>query len=273
MRSVESRYCSSARLGAATVFVLAVAVLIAHGLYQKAVADGISAAPEQVLAELDQANALRAEISREQSNWRQEQEKMELLLTTIRNQTRNCQAQASRDRKLRQQRLEEVTALGANQKRLADIETMLDTLCERVELSMEKLRSAHFPGLIPPDRAQGITDPAGRLALAIGRMEEAAGRCRNSSVELVVGLLGDQELTVKLLRAGGAAAWWVSLDGQQAGTAKMASGKLVLTRAIDMRDIQNINMAFNVIEGRVTPAWMLLPAGRLRPESIEKASK
>jgi len=248
-------------------------VLAGHGVSQTASRNGGLPVSEQVLAELDQANAARAELSGEQSKWRTEKQKIELLLSTIRQQTRNCQARADRDNELRQQREKQIAAFETNRKRLADIETMLDSLCERLEISLAKLQARNFPGLVPPDKAQRITDPGGRLASAVRRIEETRVRSKNSAIELVVGSLEGEELTVKLLRAGAVAAWWVSLDGLQAGTAKMDRDKLVLTRATGPGDVQAINTAFNVIEGRLAPVWLLVPVGQLQVTPTKEAKK
>ena len=273
MLPVKSRYSRYSRWCVALVCVSIFLVLAGHGVSQTTSRDAGLPVSEQVLAELDRANAARAKLSSEQSKWRAEKQKIELLLSTIRQQTRNCQAQADRDNKLRQLREKQIATFETNRKRLADIETMLDSLCERLEVSLAKLRAENLPGLVPPDRAQSITDPAGRLASATGRIEEALARGKNSSVELVTGSLAGEEITIKLLRAGAAAAWWVSLDGLQAGTARMERGKLVLTRAAEAVDNQSIIAAFNVIEGRLAPSWLLLPADQLKISSDKEAKQ
>jgi hypothetical protein len=271
MQFAKTRALYANRWGVALALTLILILLVGRGISQDASSKGSGFLPEQVLAELEKANAARTELSNAQAEWRAEQQKIELLLSTIQQQTRHYQAQAGRDTELRLQREKQLVAFETNRKRLEDIETMLDTLCERLEVSLAKLRAASLPGLIPPDRAQHITDPAGRLASAAGRIMEANVRCRNCSVELVVGLLDGEELTVKLLRAGGVAAWWVSLDGLQAGTGKILDAKLVLTSVTSPGDIKNINAAFNVIEGRLAPTWLLLPAGQLQVTPAKEA--
>lgn len=273
MQFVKSRYFRRGRWGVALLFALVFLGPVGRGASRTAPSDGAPSLPVQVLAELEQANAARAELSRVQSRWRDEKQKIELLLSTVRQQRDHYQARADRDNELRQEREKQLAAFETNRKRLADIEAMLDALCERLEVSLGKLQARSFPGLVPPDRAQRITDPAGRLASAVGRIEETRLRAKNSAIELVVGSLDGEELTVKLLRAGSAAAWWVSLDGLQAGTAKMDRGKLVLARATSLADIQAVNTAFDVIEGRLAPVWLLVPAGQLRITPAEEAKR
>jgi len=273
MRFAESRYYHHGRWGLALVFALVFLGLVGHVLSKTAPSEEAASLPVQVLGELEQANTARAGLSKAQSQWQEEKQKIDLLLSTVRRQRDHYQARADRDNKLRREREKQLAAFETNRKRLADIEVMLDTLCERLEISLEKLRARNFPGLVPPDKAQRITDPGGRLVSAVRRIEETRLRAKNSAVELVVGSLEGEELTVKLLRAGAAAAWWISLDGLQAGTAKMNRDKLVLTSATGPGDVQNIQAAFNVVEGRLAPLWLLVPAGKLQVTPVKEAGK
>jgi len=273
MQFVKLQYSLHGRWGVALVFALIFLVLAGNGVSQTAPSDRTPPLPRQVLGELEQANSARAQLSKARSQWRGEKQKIDLLLSTVRQQRRHYQAQADRDNELRQKREKQLAAFETNRKRLADIEVMLDTLCERLEVSLAKLQARNFPGLVPPDKAQRITDPGGRLASAVRRIEETRVRSKNSAIELVVGSLEGEELTVKLLRAGAAAAWWVSLDGLQAGTAKMDRDKLVLARATGPGDVQAINTAFNVIEGRLAPVWLLVPLGQLQVTHTKEAKK
>jgi len=140
---------------------------------------------------------------------------------------------------------------------------MLDALAERLEKALGVLAAESLPGLVPPDTAAGVTDPARRFDAAVARLEETEGRLGTATVEIVTGALGGREVTVRLLRVGGVAAWWTSLDGSRAGAARRDGDVLALTPASSPEVVEAIQKAFAVAEGRAAPDWVVLPAGHL----------
>jgi hypothetical protein len=222
----------------------------------------------KVMAELQGANTARSRLLKEEQDWEMEKQRLELLRSTIVEETRRLRAAASEDKKRETELRKKMTIAEARQQRLTQIEAMVDALAERLEKALEVLSKRSLPGLIPPDTAAGIIDPSRRLAAAAGRLDQAHRRARASGIEIVEGRLDKEPVTIKLLRAGGAAAWWISLDGKRAGTATVENGSLVLKASTGPNDIAEIRKAFSIVSGQVAPDWVTLPAHHIeaKPE-------
>ena len=216
-------------------------------------------APQQIMNELRQANTARAQLLREEQEWAMESERLELLLATLGDETKRLTGEAAEADTARAGFRQQLAGLRAQQERFEQVEAAIDTLCERLEEALDALAARSLPGLVPPDRAAGITEPDKRLAAAVGRLDETARRGLKAAVEIVQGDLEGKTLTIKLLRLGGVAAWWVAFDGGQAGTAAMAGGTLALKPAASPEDTEAITKAFAIVEGRAAPHWVLLP--------------
>jgi hypothetical protein len=223
-------------------------------------ADDAGTVPERIQAELTVAHRARSQLAEEERAWAEEKERLNLLLTTVRRRTEQLQAEAGDAAAARDALREEVESLSAKRERLDAVETLLDTLAERLEQDLAALAAGTLPGLVPPDAAAGITDPARRFDAAVARLQETESRLGTVTVEIVTGILDGREVTVKLLRAGAAAAWWTSLDGQRAGTARLDGDRLVLTPVDSAATADAVRKAVAVAEGRAAPAWVLLPA-------------
>ncbi len=222
-----------------------------------------AAVPDQVRAHLAAAHRARSQLGEEKEAWAAEKERLELLVSAVRRRAQRLKAEAEKARADRDDLREDVEALSAKKARLEAVEALLDSLAERLEKGLEALADGSLPGLVPADTAAGVTDPARRFDAAVARLEETEARLGTATVEIVTGSLDGREVTVRLLRVGGAAAWWTSLDGRRAGVARQAGDGLALTPADspDARDA--IRKAFAVAEGRAAPDWTLLPAGHL----------
>jgi len=221
----------------------------------------LAAAPVQ--AHLAAAHRARSQLAEEEQAWAVERERLELLIAAVRQRAQRLRADAQKAAKKRADLAGEVEALSAKQERLRQVEAMLDALAERLEKALGVLAAESLPGLVPPDTAAGVTDPARRFDAAVARLEETEGRLGAATVEIVTGTLGGREVTVRLLRVGGVAAWWTSLDGSRAGAARRDGDVLALTPASSPEVVEAIQKAFAVAEGRAAPDWVVLPAGHL----------
>lgn len=252
----------SRRLGRRAAAVLGAALLLASGVATAEDASRPAAKPaiaEQVMEELRAAGAARAQLLRERQGGTLERKELELLKDTVRREAERQKAIAAEARKVEARLRKRLAKRKAQQRRLESVEAAVDAVCERLEKALAALAKRSLPGLIPPDRAAGITEPGRRLAAGVERLDEARRRTKRAGVEVVGGDLGGRTTAVKLLRVGGAAAWWLSLDGTQAGTATLRGGRLVLRAATDAQDVSAIRKAFATAEGRGTPSWALLP--------------
>ena len=69
---------------------------------------------------------------------------------------------------------------------------------------------------------------------------------------------------MELLRVGGAAAWWRALDGEQAGTATIEDGEVILVAVTDPAVASAIIKGVDIAKGRVAPALVELPVHHAR---------
>jgi len=215
--------------------------------------------PEKVQAHLAGAHAARTELAKERETWAMEKERLELLASTVRSEAERFRA-AAEEAKSNEAKLRSRTeALQAQTQRLEQLEAMIDTVAERLEQALSALAAQSLPGVVPPDVAAGITEPARRLAASAGRLDETRLRTQRSGIELVVGTLGERQVTVRLLRAGAVAAWWMTLDGKQAGTAAVRDGKVTLRPSKTPDEAAAIRKAFAIADGHTPPDWILLP--------------
>ena len=138
------------------------------------------------------------------------------------------------------------------------LETLMSELTALVQLALEKRLPTLPPGALPTPLIEGAT-PAEKLASAMKTMSEAERRAGQVSIELVEGTLGTQVRSVELLRLGGLAAWWSSLDGSEGGSATMSNGKLTLELTSDAAVQQAIAQAIRIARGRAAPSLVTLP--------------
>jgi len=242
--------------------LLVIALLVAAPSAVGAASKQTPRVPEQVMAELSAANAARAARLREQQAWALEKQRLGLLQGAVEAETKRLADAAAEARRQAVDLRKRVAVAQARQKRLESVEAMVDALAERLEKALETLAVATLPGVVPLDKAAGITDPAARLAAAVQRISDAEQRAREPGIELVTGTLAGQPATVKLLRIGGVAGWWMTLDCERTGTAVVQDGKLVLHPAGMLDDAVAIKKAFSIAEGRAAPHWVLLPLRR-----------
>ncbi len=248
------------RLRHAMVAVAALAAAAGAGEASKP--SGDAPVGEQAMAQLHAANAAREQLLREEESWRGEKQRLRLLLDTVRREAEELEKRAAEAGAQAVELRKPIGDLKASQQRLEQVEAMLDALADRLEKALAKRYQNTLPGLVPVDRAARITDPTARLTAAAQRLDEARRQARRAAVEVVTGRLVAREITVKLLRIGGVAAWWTTLDGERAGTAAVQQGRLLLTPASKGGQAA-IQRAFAIVEGRAAPDWALLPADHI----------
>jgi len=227
-------------------------------------ADDAATIPQKVQAHLAAAHRARSQLAEEEQAWAIERERLELLVSAVRRRAERFKAETEQAGAARADLQKKVDTLSARKRRLEAVEALLDALAEHLEKDLETLSAETLPGLVPPETAAGAGDPARRFDAAVARLADTRRRLATATVEIVTGTLAGREVTVKLLRAGGAAAWWTSLDGTRAGTARRDGGRLALTPAASPEGARAIRRAFDMAEGRAAPDWIVLPAGHLK---------
>jgi len=213
--------------------------------------DPASAALEQLRA----ANQARTELARDVAKWQVERERLAAIVSATEAERDRLKADAEADEKKAEAARLELATLGAG----SDLELVRGILTAGAAVQLDQLRA--LATQLPP----GVVSlpPAGESAVdfdtIIKTVEAAERAAAGVAVEVVTGRLEGKDVAVKLLRVSGAAAWWVSLEGNQAGTSFRRQGVLELTSAARDEDRKAITQAVNISEGRLTPALLVLP--------------
>lgn len=209
--------------------------------------------PQALMADLVAANEARAAVGREANAWDHERARIQALVDAITEERDRLTAEA--------ERLATATAdLEAERRRLGDssdldaVRADLDASATAVREALQALAVQVPPGTVDVPAAGGerAFDEAMR---ALDVSERAASQV---VVEIVTGRRGQGDLAVKLLRAGGAAAWWESLDGSAGGIATMRDGMLILEDG-DEALRQAVHQAILISEGRAPAGPVVLP--------------
>jgi len=208
---------------------------------------------QTALESIRAANVARTATASEAEAWRNERERIAALIEANATEAQRLRQDLDEVEKERQAATAETARLGADVS-LQRARKILDQAATEVHQRLVTLAAAHPPGavVVPAGTAEDLDEAVHALA----QSERSAATL---SIEVVPGRIGGQEMVVKLLRASGAAAWWLAMDGRQAGVATMADGHLVLTPVTDDIDADAIRRAITITEGRQAGAVMVLP--------------
>lgn len=199
-----------------------------------------AADPETDLRAAYEARAARAA---EERAWTQERERLQAAIDALTAQSREDRTAAT-DLEARiaavRSGAPEVQATAAVRSRIAPREAELVA-------GLAALRASALPGTIavPAETAAAVD--------ALDAAERAAGQVA-ASIETV--RIDGRDLAVRILRAGLHHAWWISLDGAEAGPVTVAAGALSCTRAADPAAIRSL---FAQFDGREAPRWLAVP--------------
>jgi hypothetical protein len=144
----------------------------------------------------------------------------------------------------------------------SDLDTLRQRLAEtaaRLASGLQALAPGQPPGVIALSSSPDAFDAAVR---ALDLAERAAGTV---AIEVVVGERNGRREAVRLLRVGGAVAWWTAVDpaATAAGTARWDGEGLVLVDA-EGADVAAIRNAFAQVDGQAPAGVSLLPLGDRR---------
>jgi hypothetical protein len=209
------------------------------------------------LEHLRAANVARAELARAEAAWRSERERLAAAIAATRAEVARLERDAADAEGQRDQARARLAAIGG----ASDLDTVrmrLDEAAKSLRTALTTVATTVPPGVVVLSSDDLAGDAAFDAAVrSLDAAERAAGTL---AVEVVSGTRAGQMEAVKLLRVAGAAAWWVSLDGRAAGTARMSDGKLHLDAAAEERTRLAITAALAQAEGRAQPTIILLPA-------------
>ena len=211
---------------------------------------------DDAVEHLRSANELRSQRAQEEQAWLLEKERQDVLLSSLSDELERIEAKRkallSQIKTLEVERPKEVVESST---KLATFMTEIATL---IETELQSRQSTLPPGALPsPLLEEG--PPADALASALKTISEAERRAAQISIELVEGKLGATKRSVELLRMGGLAAWWSSLDGSESGTAIMQNGELILELSTESATTNAISQAIRIARGRAAPSLVSLP--------------
>jgi hypothetical protein len=210
------------------------------------------------IAQLSAANAARVEQAEREAAWNIERQRLLALIAATQAEQARLERAATEAETEREEAIAATKALNDDSD-LIKSRSQIAESAERMRVQLQTMASTFPPGSISSIDAR-ITGDAlfDDVIRALDSSERAA---TTISVEVVTGQRDGHTEAVKLLRAAGAAAWWVSFDGQAAGIALMNAGTLQLHASTDRRTIDAIRSALAQAESRSPPALVVLPLG------------
>jgi len=133
-----------------------------------------------------------------------------------------------------------------NSREIESSDVFLHELSKIIEGRLNKLAQLRTPGSIATSQTHIFS--ANRLeglSAALRRLTESQKRARSTSIEWITATLQNKTTQVKILRLGGVAAWWQSIDGSKVGSLGITKqGKIILNTAANKKDQDAIQAAF-----------------------------
>ena len=241
-------------------------LLLAGTLAFSAQQDSEQTLPQKVMKELQAADASRSQLVEAEQRWRSEKQRLKMLLQAVRRETERIDSAAEDAERKADTLRKQIAEVEEEHDRARSVEDIVAATSQELEDALATISAKSPPGLVPEPSEDLPAEPSARLSAAARRLDRAEQRLSTTSIELVTGDLEGKSITVKLLRAGGVGAWWVSLDGSQAGSAVAGQDGLILKPAHSEDEVAAISRAVAIAEGRAAPEWVLLPARHIRTE-------
>jgi hypothetical protein len=229
-------------------------IVLLVGCLTSALAVEAASPAEAILEDFAAANRARAEQAHDEAAWRGERERLLAIIAAARaDSERLAQKVTAAERELTAKRTE--IAELQQQTEANAVRQVLASACTRIAAHLAELTARGALAIDVPT-ASGNAEAFTTLATAVDAAERAA---KEISLAVVVGELEGSRTAAKVLRVSGALAWWVSLDGRQAGTVSVVSGITHLTRVDDTRFSEAIHSAVAMVEGRRPQGQVALP--------------
>jgi hypothetical protein len=254
--------------GCPAVLLLTVWLGIAMGWGVEAPSVGPPSDPAgAAFEELRAANLARDALSREWQAWQAENERTVALLDGLRDQVERLRADAAAAVEAAAGLEREIETAGAAKRRISELDQAFIAQTKAVGEALVAASARSVPGAVTVPRAS--SDPRGDFAAVVRALEGAERAASTSSVELVEGMLEGKVRAVTMLRLGGSG-WWIEIDGQRAGTVRMAVGERlpVLDAIADPNGAEAIRHAVAIARSSRPPEVVALP---LPSASIEVA--
>lgn len=208
-----------------------------------------------ILENLRAANVARAALAGEQSAWNAERQRLEAVAEAVAADIARLEREAAAAEAKRADLEAELARLGTGSD---DLEPIRAALAEQATMIRETLRE--LANRMPPG-AVAIPSAAGEAAFddVIRALDATERASTGVAIEVVTGELAGVQVAVKALRVAGAGAWWVNLEGNDAGILSVREGKTVLTGATDESTRKQIMLAVAIAEDRHPAELLVLP--------------
>lgn len=237
------------------VALVGVAVCAASGL-----ARAQDSAPRsealQVLNVLQEAQAARTQRVELQRGAQAESARLAAQLAEAKARAELANTRARRTR----ERIASLQAeAGPLDEREAQLTALMDGVAQRVHDALDAMSERLLPDLIPPATKPTPTRSEDRFEAALERLDQAERRLSQVEATIIETQLDGETVAVEVLRFGGAAAWWRTLDGERFGTVRVESGRVQLTAQSGPGLADRVETAFAVAKGRAAPELLSLP--------------
>jgi hypothetical protein len=217
-----------------------------------------------IIEDLRAANSARAALASEASEWSTERERLAAVHEAVVADIERLEREAAAAEKQRDVAETELTSLGTGADDLEPIRAVLAQNAAFVREQLTDLAQQLPPGAVAVPAAIGEAS----FDDAIRALDATERASSTVTIEVVPGELSGQKVAVKMLRVAGACAWWVGLDGADAGTVSIRDGKVALNSAEDAATRESIMLAIAIAEGRHASELMVLPlaaSDRVKP--------
>lgn len=211
---------------------------------------------QRVVAALTEADEARQTEAAEAADWKRDQAKLELLIAT------NHQLIDAEQRRLAELESQLSQAQGrlpeAPQAVLQAVATLAGACAERINDQLDRLARFNPPGVIDARKKDARSEEA-ELDHALHRLERAERAAASVEVRIITGELRGKPRSVEMVRVGGVAGWWRSLDGSEAGEIEVKEGKLILHLSPDPDLSEQIAIGLSIAKGKRASELVYLP--------------
>ena len=215
--------------------------------------------PQQILDTLSKADRARSAESQAQAAWRQESQNLKALVASLQTALKQLKDQQAKEQSALSSEEAKAKALQDKEPPREALDAALTTLADEKEAKLNAFAAKLLPGIVPAAATTKTSSPLERLQDIARRLRTTKSELSKWDVAILDGQRGGKTVAVKVLRCGGVAAWWQSLDGSAQGVAAWDGNGLTLHDASNPESAKQIETALAIIEGRRVPELITLP--------------
>ena len=254
--------CITGRLRAVRWSIVLAGLLLAGGARAEETAPRTDAL--RVLDALQRAHQARTERVELQAGAQAEAARIAAQIAEAEARTELASARARRAR----DELAELRAeAGPLDAREAELSAAMDAVATRINDALDALARSVLPDVIPSAAQPAPARSEDRFEAALDRLDQTERRLSQIEVGIVETQLDGDDIAVEVLRFGGAAAWWRTLDGDRYGVVHVVDGRVALQPRTGPDLSERVERAFAIAKGRAAPDLLNLPLEPLTPDA------